>query len=46
MLQGANVVGIEMHGLLDAGLLLPYLLAEALGLVFVIVEPRTADDCP
>ena len=38
MLQGADIVGVEVHGLLVAGVLLRHLATEALGLILGVVE--------
>lgn len=42
VLQRADVVGVEVHGLLVAGFLLVDLLGEALGLILGIVQLREA----
>src|SRR3989338_2176571 len=42
VLEGADVVLVEVHGLLVAGLLFLHLFAEALGLVLGVVQLREA----
>ncbi len=38
MFQGADIIGVEVHGLLVAGILFLHLLAEALRLVLGVVQ--------